>query len=252
MAFRVGSMTDVGAVRAANEDSVGVYWEHYKKALLAIVADGMGGHNAGHVASKMAVQTIEAKFKIYFDSSSSYRKDIAGSDLAEMIEFAHDSIYKQGYIDKQCHGMGTTLTVALISPTNLILGHVGDSRAYILRAEGLTQLTEDHTLVNELIKKGEITAKQARSHSERNILLEALGARERAKFDLFEVPWRAGERLLLCSDGLTNMLEDTEIADVLRADLSPQEMAQKFIDLSNEAGGEDNISAVVVFNEEAT
>lgn len=252
MTFRVGSMTDVGAVRAANEDSIGVYWAHYKKTLLAIVADGMGGHNAGHVASKMAVQTIEAKFKIYFESSRNSRKDIAGSDLAEMIQFAHDSIYMQGYIDKQCHGMGTTLTVALISPANLILGHVGDSRAYILRAAGLTQLTEDHTLVNELIKKGEITAKQARSHSERNILLEALGAREQTKFDVFEVPWRAGERLLLCSDGLTNMLEDTEIADVLRADLSAQEMAQKFIDLSNEAGGEDNISAVVVFNEEAT
>lgn len=164
-------MTDVGAVRAANEDSIGVYWEHYKKTLLAIVADGMGGHNAGHVASKMAVQTIEAKFKIYFDRSSHHHKDIASADLAEMIQFAHDSIYMQGYIDKQCHGMGTTLTVALISPTNLILGHVGDSRAYILRAAGLTQLTEDHTLVNELIKKGEITAKQARSHSDRNILL---------------------------------------------------------------------------------
>jgi protein phosphatase len=228
MKVEAGFATDVGRVREGNEDSFLV------EPPLYAVADGMGGHRGGDVASQLALATVEELFK-------------AGKGtLGEQVREANRLVYERAGEDRRLAGMGTTLTAALITSEGAHLAHVGDSRAYLLRAGALRQLTEDHTLVNRMVRAGEITEDEAEHHPHRNVLLRALGTEPDVDVDEDSVGLLEGDRLVLCSDGLTGMVTEDQIQAILEATGPPQEAADRLVRTANRAGGIDNITVVVL------
>jgi protein phosphatase len=236
--LEVGYKTDRGKVRKNNEDAFHV---DERKGLF-IVADGMGGHEAGEVASRMAVERI----KEYFDSSSFF-EDEEGIilQIKEIVKKANSEVYKYANWYETLKGMGTTLVLALIRGERLYIAHVGDSRAYLLRDGKLSRLTEDHSLVVRMVKEGEVTEEEARDYPYRHVIDRALGVKSEVEIDVDSFPYK-GEPLLLCTDGLTDMLEDVEIEEMLKNSSNPQETCEKMIEKANEKGGRDNITVVLV------
>ena len=228
MNVRVGAATDIGQVREGNEDSYLVV------APLYAVADGMGGHRGGEVASSLALETVQELFE---------RKE---GSLADQVAGANRAVYDRSQSDRSVSGMGTTLTAALIDGNKVHLVHVGDSRAYLLRGAELTQLTEDHTLVHRMVMEGEITAEEAETHPHRSILTRALGVDESVQVDEDDVQVESGDRLLLCTDGLTGMVPEDRIQEILQDAADPQEAVDRLVTVANRAGGIDNITAVVM------
>ena len=228
MKVQVGVATDIGRVREGNEDS------YLIEPPLYAVADGMGGHRGGEVASQLALETIEDLF----------RKD-EGS-LVEQVRSANHAVYVQSQEDTAVSGMGTTLTAALVEGSELQLAHVGDSRAYLLRAGSLRQLTADHTLVARMVKTGEITEAEAEVHPHRNVLTRSLGTEADVQVDQDVVGLLDGDRLLLCSDGLTGMVTEDQIKAILETEPDPQRASDRLIKAANRAGGIDNITVVVL------
>jgi PPM family protein phosphatase len=226
-------ITDVGRVRVGSPNEDGFLDEATRLNLVA-VADGMGGHRAGEVASATALDALRAAMS-------------AGRPIRDAIEGANDAVLEKSVSDRQLHGMGTTLTAGTLGPDgNLLVGHVGDSRAYLARDGQLKQITSDHSLVEELVRGGELTPEQAESHPQRSIITRALGIDPEVDVDVYPVPVRPGDRILLCSDGLTTMLSSDEIAEILESEPQPERAAQLLVNAANAAGGEDNVTAVVV------
>ena len=228
MNVKVGAATDIGQVREGNEDSYLVV------APLYAVADGMGGHRGGEVASSLALETVQSLFE---------RKE---GSLADQVAQANRAVFERSQNDRAVSGMGTTLTAALIDGNKVHLVHVGDSRAYLLRGGQLTQLTEDHTLVHRMVVEGEITAEEAETHPHRSILTRALGVDEKVQVDEGDVQVESGDRLLLCTDGLTGMVPEDEIQEIMLEAPDPQEAVDRLVTVANRAGGIDNITAVVL------
>ncbi|MGH9005131.1 MAG: Stp1/IreP family PP2C-type Ser/Thr phosphatase, partial [Acidimicrobiia bacterium] len=230
MRFAVGARTDVGRGRPANEDTFLV--DHEDR--LYAVADGMGGHRAGEVASATAIDALRAAFA-------------DGAPLDEAVGEANAAVFEKASANLDMRGMGTTLTAAaLVDDHRVLLGHVGDSRAYLLRDGGVIQITEDHSLVEQLVREGRLSPEEAVNHPQRAIITRALGIDPEVEVDTYPVDLRPGDRLLLCSDGLTNMVADSAIERVLRRQPDPQEAAETLVDMANEAGGDDNITVVVI------
>ncbi len=227
--FVVGTATHVGRVREGNEDS------HLAEPPLFAVADGMGGHRGGEVASALALEAIGAKLK----------REGHG-DLAAAVREANLAVFERQTRDSSVSGMGTTLTAAIAGGDSLQLAHVGDSRAYVLRAGELRLLTEDHTIVHRMVKEGRISEAEARVHPQRSILTRALGVDVQIEVDELTVPVVEGDRFLLCTDGLTAMLEDDEVKLILVSATDPQEAADTLVEAANEAGGVDNTTAIVI------
>jgi protein phosphatase len=199
----------------------------------------MGGHQAGEVASHLAVETIQSLLK---------KRDNrwTGSGLKESIEHANARVLEESLKDPDKHGMGTTAVVAVVTDDDhLLLGHVGDSRAYGLMPQGLKQLTEDHSVVFQLVKEGKITEEEARFHPGRGALLRSLGVHQKVEVDISERAF-VFEALLLCTDGLTEMLTDDLIEQILRDQPDPQKACETLVDRANEAGGRDNITVIVI------
>lgn len=230
MLLRVGVASHRGLVRETNEDSFLV-----KQGLYA-VCDGMGGARGGEVASQMACQAL-----LELDPSETDEKK-----LGETIAAANVAVVSRSLSDPQLAGMGTTLTVAVAREDAFLLGHVGDSRAYLLHEGKLLQLTADHSWVGEMLRRGEITQAEAAVHPHRSIITRALGTDLELEPDLFTVPFAPGDRLLLCSDGLSGMLSDEEIAELLKSPDHPQAVAESLVRAALTAGGEDNVTVVVV------
>jgi len=228
MNVRVGAATDIGQVREGNEDSFLIV------APLYAVADGMGGHRGGEVASSLALDTVQELFE---------RKE---GSLADQVVRANRAVYDRSQSDRSVSGMGTTLTAALIDGDTVHLVHVGDSRAYLLRGGELTQLTEDHTLVHRMVMEGEITPEEAETHPHRSILTRALGVDESVQVDEGDVQVASGDRLLLCTDGLTGMVPEDQIAEIMLEAPDPQQAVDRLVTVANRAGGIDNITAVVL------
>ena len=229
MRLEVGAATDVGRVREGNEDALLV-----RDGLFA-VADGMGGHLGGEVASSLALEVVERM------------SERSEGSLAERVAEANRAVFERSLLDRRVSGMGTTVTAIEVDGSVGRIAHVGDSRAYRLRGETLEPLTEDHSLVRELVRAGEITEEEAREHPNRNVLVRVLGTEREVEVDEGEVDLRAGDRLLLCSDGLTGMLDDAAIRDALLATAGDAEAAAtRLVDLANEAGGADNVTVVVL------
>jgi protein phosphatase len=220
--------TDIGQVREGNEDAYLVL------PPLFAVADGMGGHRGGEVASNLALQTIQSLF------------ESREGELTEQVERANRAVFERSQVDREVAGMGTTLTAALVEGARARLAHVGDSRAYLLRAGELHLLTEDHTLVHRMVQEGEITPAEAETHPHRSILTRALGVEDVLQVDEGEVELVVGDRLLLCTDGLTAMVSEREIRAVLADTPDPHEAVERLVRAANEAGGIDNITVVLL------
>ena len=226
---KFGSRTDVGSVREQNEDSLIV------NPPLFVVADGMGGHAAGEVASEIAVNTIQELAPDHADAEA----------LGHAVEEANRDIINAALAGEGREGMGTTVTAAILERDKLVIAQVGDSRAYLLHNGELTQLTRDHSLMANMIEAGQITPEEARFHPNRSVITRALGNDPDTLPDLYEINVEDGDRLLLCSDGLYSMLEDDEIAAVMRRVSDPQRCASTLVNGAIAAGGHDNITVIV-------
>lgn len=232
MNLRVGARTDVGRVREGNEDS---YMVH---APLYAVADGMGGHQGGEVASKVALETLG---RLTLEDSAD-----TAPNLADAVREANRAVLDRASTDPGLHGMGTTLTALVAEGDRVFLAHVGDSRAYLLRDGRMEQLTEDHTVVEGLVQEGRLTRQEAEIHPQRSILTRALGVDGDIEVDEKSQDVRPGDRILLCSDGLTGMVPEQEIERILAELEDPQRAAEALVEAANDAGGQDNITAVVL------
>jgi protein phosphatase len=230
------ALSDIGRVRTHNEDSV------LAQPPLFVVADGLGGHEAGEVASALAVETLR--------DHAPRRADAAA--LARAVRAANSAVIRAAKEGVGRAGMGTTMTAALVDGGHIVLAHVGDSRAYLLHGAVLEPLTEDHSMVADMIRRGQLSEADARVHPNRSVITRALGTDGNMVADTYEVHASAGDRLLLCSDGLSGMLPDERIGEILGAYTDPSTAAHALIDAANEAGGRDNISAVVVDIEETS
>lgn len=234
--------TDVGQARPHNEDNGGVFLAK-DGAVLAVVADGMGGHQAGDVASKMTKMILEEKWSEVEQISNPSH---AEQWLMDNIYQVNEKLYSHANEHVECQGMGTTLVAAICTNQFVTIAHIGDSRGYVLNTSGFIQKTQDHSLVNELVRTGQITDQEAENHPRKNVLLRALGTESQIKVDVITLEWEIGNYLLLCSDGLSNKVIDEEINDVLLSDEKIEEKVNKLITIANERGGEDNITVAVV------
>ncbi|AZV47802.1 protein phosphatase [Bacillus halotolerans] len=235
--------TDTGKIRQHNEDDAGIF-KGKDDFVLAVVADGMGGHLAGDVASKMAVKAMGEKW------NEADTVPAAPSEceewLIEQILAVNSKIYDHAQAHEECQGMGTTIVCALFTGKTVSVAHIGDSRCYLLQDDLFVQVTEDHSLVNELVRTGEISREDAEHHPRKNVLTKALGTDQSVSIDARSFEIEPGDKLLLCSDGLTNKVEVTELKDILQSDSAPQEKVNLLVDKANENGGEDNITAVLL------
>jgi len=242
MKFRVAGLSDVGRCRSLNQDR---YLVDPTSGLYA-VADGMGGHAAGEVASRMAIEALAQSMRREEGSSWDDPAE-AGRCLEQALLEGNRKICESTEAHSEWRGMGTTIVAAVAVGNRLVIGHVGDSRAYLLRNGDLTQLTSDHSLVNEQVKMGLITSEEAQRHPHRNIVTRALGNQPRVAVDLLEETVQAGDLILLCSDGLNSMLDHAEIREALHSHRNvPQTACRALVDRANARGGEDNITVVVL------
>ncbi|MCI8393915.1 MAG: Stp1/IreP family PP2C-type Ser/Thr phosphatase [Bacilli bacterium] len=238
-------LTDAGKVRSHNEDSVTILKNGNNEYLL-LVADGMGGHRAGEVASSMAITHLGKRFT---SISSIGSKLDAVNWLTDNVNEINKNILEYAEENPDSKGLGTTLVLALYTKDFLIFGNIGDSSGYVLKNKKLHKITKDHTLVNLLVQAGDLTEEEAKYHPKKNVLMKALGASEKVELDIFDVETDI-EGILLCSDGLTNMLTNEQIEKVM--DDSELEMEEKIIKLirkSNARGGTDNISVAYLLVE---
>ena len=238
-------LTDPGKVRDHNEDSVTIVKNESGEILLA-VADGMGGHKGGEIASSIAITHIGKRF---MESSTVGTKEDAINFLKEIVSEANMLLYRYTEENPESEGMGTTIVMALLTKDFLLYGNIGDSSGYAIKKGKMYKITNDHTLVNLLVKSGELTEEAAKKHPRKNVLMRALGANMTVEMDVFDVE-KDVEGIFLCSDGLTNMLEDDQINLVLNSDLSIDDKLQKLINKANNRGGTDNISVAYLIKEE--
>jgi protein phosphatase len=223
-------MSHTGLVRGNNEDSFMVDTDH---ALYA-VADGVGGHRGGEVASRTAIEALRAAVA-------------GGRSVQDAISSANEAVIERARGDVDLTGMGTTMTAMVVAGgRQVLIGHVGDSRAYLLHDGEMRRVTDDHSLVEEMVREGRLTPEQAESHPRRNIVTRALGLDEPVEVDVYPIDVVDGDRIILCSDGLTTMVRERDIERIARNEADPQRAAEQLVDAANSAGGEDNTSVVVV------
>lgn len=236
--------THIGCVRQLNEDFYACTVDA-NGHVLAIVADGMGGHQAGDVASRMAVERILHEFREPAEVLSSVDER---EKLMNAILQANDEVFRYAESHPECSGMGTTVVASIMNQSGGAIAHIGDSRIYLYENGVLTQQTQDHTLVQELIRNGQITEEEAAFHPQRNVIMRALGTEESVRIDLGEFTWSNGDVVLLCSDGLSSKVPTPVIEKWLKEPISLQEQVDALVQHALDAGGEDNITCVAVRN----
>jgi serine/threonine protein phosphatase PrpC len=246
--FRSAARTDVGMKREHNEDSFLVN----EDLGLYVVCDGMGGHAGGETASRLAVQTIEKELisaRLRVDDPFSTKAELAESPLAgalrEAVEGACAAVFRTSRANPDLAGMGTTCVSLLLNADQALVGHVGDSRAYLVRDGQVWQLSEDHSLVNEQVRAGLLTDEEAKHSRLKNIITRSVGFEEDVLVDIIGVETHAGDKFLLCSDGLSNLIQAEEIRDTLtQTDI--EKVPELLVELANSRGGDDNITVVAV------
>lgn len=235
--------SDMGKVRAVNEDSVAVL-KRPSGLILAIVADGMGGHKAGDVASKMTVDQLSRYF--LEDDETEFRTlDNKREWLSKRIQTINQNVFEHATKHSECKGMGTTLIAALIEGSGGILCHIGDSRAYLIN-DAIQQITRDHSYVNVLVDSGEISQEEAEAHPKKNWIVRALGTEAGIERQIIDFSFVDASYLLMCSDGLSNKIPKEELASIVRASAPLSQKGQELITLANDLGGEDNISLILL------
>lgn len=237
------SKTDIGRIRNENEDS---FYVDNKCKQIFIVADGMGGHNAGEVASKVAIEKVSRFIHSNINNISlSNEVDIVNL-IQNAVKKANDEIYKQSLSNEKWDGMGTTITMALFINSKVYFAHIGDSRAYLLRGDELTQITKDHTLVSELLKNGSITEVEAKTHPKRNVITRALGTEVSPLPDIIDYDVNDEDLIILATDGLTNIVDNYEIKSCFENKFKLQEACDFLVDQANDRGGFDNITLIAI------
>lgn len=231
-------ITDVGKKRTNNEDAMFVCNDN-ENASIYIVADGMGGHNAGEIASSNVIKIT---------SSLLCEKEIITiEDIIKAIQTANKEIYKMSKNDLELKGMGTTIVIAVVKDDQLTIAHVGDSRAYLIAGKEIKRLTTDHSWVQELISTGALSQSEAKDHPQKNVITRAVGISRDVKVDVLQQSWEKGDKLLLCTDGLNTHLEDNEIYNIVNKS-DTEIAAEELIKAANDQGGSDNITVVLVEN----
>jgi serine/threonine protein phosphatase PrpC len=236
----IGGRSNKGLVREINQDCM--YLPRKNCAPLFIVADGMGGHKAGDIASKLTVDIIRKE--ITSKSSSINSIEDASNAIKSAIELANTEVYKYSLSHLECKGMGTTVTLGYVYNNYFVVAHVGDSRAYYLRNKKLLRITEDHSLVNELIKTGEITRLQALTHPQRNVILRAVGTSTDIDIDIDTVAIKTDDTFIICSDGLTNMIDESRIQEIFESTKDMEHACELAIESAIVKGGKDNITVI--------
>jgi serine/threonine protein phosphatase PrpC len=232
--------TDIGNMRENNEDSF------YAEDKLFIVADGMGGHRAGEVASRLSVDTFVRSFEESINSKSRMQGRFIKNTMLGSIELANDEVFKKSLIDAEYSGMGTTFTACFLYEENIHIAHIGDSRAYLCRDKNIDLLTSDHTFVGELYRRGEITYEDTFNHPRRNFLTNVLGVSDEVSPDYLTLKILPGDSLILCSDGLNSMVRDEIILKLSEKYPEPENTVKKLIENALKKGGNDNITVIAV------
>lgn len=243
-------MTDRGKVRLHNEDNGGIFVNPHGQRL-AIVADGMGGHRAGDVASDMTIKNLKG---LWENSTQIHTAEEAEKWLERAVLQVNKEIFDHSLTNTECEGMGTTIVAVICTNLFATIVNIGDSRCYLLNETGFKQLTEDHSLVNELVRSGQISREDAEHHPRKNVLLRALGTEESVEMDVKTIIFEEEDALLLCSDGLSNKVSQEEMESIItNKEMSLEDKAGEFIKRANQYGGEDNITLAIVeyqeFNE---
>ena len=238
--MKVYAITDIGRMRPINEDS---YYLPLEGERFCAVADGMGGHNAGEVASALAVQVFSEQMRGV--------ETITAEALHDAVEKANEAVYHQALENASMSGMGTTFSALVQQGETAYLAHVGDSRIYLVRRGAIMQVTTDHTLVEEMVQKGLITPREARVHPKRNIITRALGTEEQVQIDIVQMGVRPGDAFFLCSDGMTNYVDEREILRTAMSERDWQGKLKHLVAIALENGGADNITALFAVFEEA-
>ena len=242
--LRILAKSDIGKAREMNQDSY--YVSDVKDEIqLFILADGMGGYKGGEVASSLAIESTRQYIEKYFKKVVKEKTDILNL-LNSAIEYANKVVYEYSQQNIELRDMGTTLDVCLIYNNNVFIGHVGDSRVYRIRKHIIRKLTNDHSYVEKLVKEGTISKEQAYNHPKKNMLMKAIGCQSLVEPDVMYKGFLKDDIILMCSDGLTNMLKDDEIYNVLLK--NPENPVDALIDNANQLGGYDNITAIIIDN----
>lgn len=234
-------ISDIGAVRKQNQDAYYVSGAE-ERYPFAVVCDGMGGARAGNVASSMAVESFVATMQ---EGLSAEQPEIEAL-LRRAVEQANELVCYRAEMDESCRGMGTTLVAAVVGPEMIRLVNVGDSRAYVISPQGIRQLTRDHSVVEDMVERGEITHEQARLHPQKNLITRALGAEAQVEVDSYAIPRQEGTFILLCSDGLSNVVTDQELLFELIHGGPAAEGCQRLLHLALSRGAPDNVTAVLI------
>ena len=243
--MKVCGKTDVGLRRHENQDTFAV--EQGEKLLIAVVCDGMGGAEGGQIASSLAVETFMKEIR------AQLRADMTAGQLRELASFcvakANTAVYQRALQDPAYQGMGTTLVSAVAGERDAVICNIGDSRAYLIHNGEMTRITHDHSVVQTLVENGDITAEEARTHPNRNLITRALGPDETTLCDAFDVSFAHGDKILLCTDGLVVTATDEEICRIVCADKRAEEKLDDLIALAKAQGAPDNVTAVLVEHE---
>lgn len=241
--LEVFGATDVGCVRELNEDAFCIDPNLSEKGQgFCVLADGMGGHNAGEIASRTAVEIISQQLRILLDSGG----DEIPAAINAAIGEANREIFDMAVRNQEQQGMGTTAVVTCIAGDEAYIANVGDSRAYAVRGEEILQITTDHSVVAEMVAQGTISKEEARVHPQKNIITRALGTDESVEADIFEYDFQPGDILMMCSDGLSGMMEDEAIRDVCMQETSAEQMVHRMIQCAKENGGMDNVTVLCI------
>lgn len=234
------AITDVGRMRSQNQDNVyGTTEPIGKLPNLFLVADGMGGHNAGDYASRRAIELV-------LESVASSKEEEPVGIMREAITRANQILYRESCETRERAGMGTTLVAAVVTETGLLAANVGDSRLYVLHEGELRQITLDHSLVEEMVRTGSMSQEAADHHPKKHLITRAVGAETDVDIDFFDVPLTGDEMIFMCSDGLSNMVKDDKIQNLLLAGESIEQRAESLVSEANQKGGSDNITVIVV------
>lgn len=233
--------TNIGRVREKNQDQA-IVCVNTKNQVLAVVCDGMGGHKAGEIASRVVMDHVVGCFKV---NPPFISEEEVVHWLKDTIQQSDTIVKKMAHASEEQEGMGTTIVIAVVMENEVYISHVGDSRAYLLQGETIRQITKDHTLVNALIEQGAISEEEAKHHSQKNVLLQAIGAEAKLEPSLYKEVFNDA-KLLLCSDGLYNTISDDVMLELCSQDISVVRKAEALIDAANENGGHDNIAVAIV------
>lgn len=244
MVIKVCGASDIGKRRELNEDNFGIFgFENGASKGVCVLADGMGGHNAGEVASSIAVESVIGELSESFENTS---EENINSDIASAIDYANSSVYEMSLKNYEQAGMGTTLVVAYVNESHVRVANIGDSRAYLVNKDEICRITVDHSVVEELVQRGTISREEAKNHPDKNIITRALGTDSFVMADYYEYTASPEETIILCSDGLTEMVEEKTIKDIVLASENIDETVKSLIDEANKNGGVDNITVVAI------